>query len=99
MFLAFFFPSLSSYLLFVCFILFCFVFDLAILNSYAHQRGIEVGGYDLISDTRGGTGYDATNPVSGASEGDACMASSWKNELTKMVMAFVNKTGMSMIGE
>ena len=66
-------------------------------ERYAKEHGIEVGGYDLISDTRSGTGYDATNPVTGASEGDACMASSWKDELTRRIMTFVNQTGMSMI--
>jgi hypothetical protein len=65
--------------------------------EYANAHGIEVGGYDLISDTRSGTGYDATNPVTSQSEGDACMASAWKNELTTKVMTFVNKTGLSMI--
>ena len=43
--------------------------------SYARARGIEVGGYDLISDTRSGTGFDTINPHTGVHDNDACFAS------------------------
>ena len=41
--------------------------------AYANAHGIEVGGYDLISDSRGGTGYDAINP-DGSHQSNACFA-------------------------
>ena len=43
--------------------------------EYAKARGIEVGGYDLISETRGGTGYDEVSPTTHTGTGSACMAS------------------------
>jgi len=65
--------------------------------AYAKARGIEVGGYDLISETRGGTGYDEISPLTHHGTGSACMASSWERILTHKIMTFVNLTGISMI--
>jgi hypothetical protein len=65
--------------------------------AYAKARGIEVGGYDLISDTRGGTGYDAISPLTHKGTGSACMASAWEGILESKIMTFVNETGISMI--
>ena len=33
--------------------------------AYANAHGIEVGGYDLIALSRGGTGYDTIDPLTG----------------------------------
>ena len=66
-------------------------------SRYAKARGIEVGGYDLISDTRGGTGFDAISPLTHKGTGSACMASAWEGILESKIMTFVNETGISMI--
>ena len=65
--------------------------------EYAKAHNIEVGGYDLISDTRGGTGYDEVSPATHAGTGSACMASKWQGILLDKVMHVLNATGMSMI--
>jgi hypothetical protein len=65
--------------------------------KYARARGIEVGGYDLISDTRGGTGFDTIDPHTGAHDNDACFASGWKRQLTSKVLTQMNISGLSML--
>jgi hypothetical protein len=66
--------------------------------AYARDRGIEVGGYDLISDTRGGTGYDAIDPTDSSKHlNDACFASGWNRELTNRVLTQMAAANLSML--
>ena len=71
--------------------------------DYAHSKGIEVGGYDLICLQRGQGGYggnvgvqwDTVLPAGGLGE-DACFASGWVGKLTNMTYTFLNR-GLSMV--
>jgi len=65
--------------------------------GYANSKGIEIGGYDLIADTRSGTGYDTIDPDTGESSGSACFASRWAEILGGRVETFMNATGLSML--
>jgi hypothetical protein len=67
------------------------------LTNYAQSRGIEVGGYDLISDTRGGTGFDTIDPHSQKPTNNACFASGWNREITSKVLTQMRKAGVSML--
>ena len=62
--------------------------------AYANAHGIEVGGYDLISDTRSGTGYDAINP-DGTHQGSACLRRAGPRP-SQTKRRFMNATGLSM---
>jgi hypothetical protein len=66
--------------------------------KYARDRGIEVGGYDLISDTRTGTGFDAIDPADPHKHlNDACFASGWNKELTSRVLTQMAAANLSML--
>eukprot|EP00040_Diaphanoeca_grandis_P017630 m.92314 g.92314 ORF g.92314 m.92314 type:complete len:970 (+) comp26538_c0_seq3:131-3040(+) len=65
--------------------------------AYANAHGIEVGGYDLIALSRGGTGYDTINPLTGQPSGSACFASNWNLELLNKTLTFIAETGLSMV--
>jgi hypothetical protein len=63
--------------------------------AYAHSRGIEVGGYDLIALTR------RVRPQwlaeNNQSLPDACFASGWYDHLLNRTLHFINNTGLSML--
>eukprot|EP01060_Flectonema_neradi_P008462 TRINITY_DN16041_c0_g1_i1.p1 TRINITY_DN16041_c0_g1~~TRINITY_DN16041_c0_g1_i1.p1 ORF type:complete len:737 (+),score=116.67 TRINITY_DN16041_c0_g1_i1:52-2262(+) len=63
--------------------------------QYAHSKGIEVGGYDLICLQRGSTVPKKYQAV--GHEENACFASGWYDDLNAMVLNFVNETGLSML--
>lgn len=72
--------------------------------DYAHSKGIEVGGYDLICLQRGKGGYGGnvgdqwdTVDAHGNLGEDACFASGWYDKLLGLVVNFINKTGLSML--
>ena len=73
--------------------------QLANNTAYAKARGIEVGGYDLISDTRGGTGFDTIDPASGEPTNNACFASGWNTEITTKVLTQMAKAGISYVSQ
>eukprot|EP00746_Dinoflagellata_sp_MGD_P020930 gnl/MRDRNA2_/MRDRNA2_14879_c0_seq1.p1 gnl/MRDRNA2_/MRDRNA2_14879_c0~~gnl/MRDRNA2_/MRDRNA2_14879_c0_seq1.p1 ORF type:complete len:566 (-),score=92.93 gnl/MRDRNA2_/MRDRNA2_14879_c0_seq1:71-1666(-) len=72
--------------------------------DYAKQKGIEVGGYDLIVLDRGHGGYGGNvgdEWVAVHSDGslgvDACFASGWFDKLHTYVDSFINATGLAML--
>ena len=65
--------------------------------SYANDRGIEVGGYDLIDlDRSFGPDWDAVM-IGGGVEGSACFASSWVDHLYPLVDHKVVSANLTMI--
>jgi hypothetical protein len=53
---------------------------------------------DLISDTRGGTGFDAIDPANPSTHlNDACFASGWNRELTERVLTQMAAADLSML--
>jgi hypothetical protein len=73
--------------------------------AYAHSKGIEVGGYDLICLERGHGGYggnvgdqwDIIDPNTKKPGINACFSSGWLDKLTQLVFSFINNTGLSAI--
>lgn len=66
--------------------------------AYARAKGVEVGGYDLISLDRSDLPaamrqIDATGKV----RGNSCFASAWYDKLSSLAFNFLNATGMSML--
>ena len=71
-----------------------YIAEVKAVIDYAHARGIEVGGYDLISLTRTtpNASWMAVD-VNGKSIGSACFASHWYDQLLERFLYFINKTG------
>ena len=66
--------------------------------AYAHSKGIEVGGYDLIVWTRdAGEEWNAVSPDTNATHGDACIASGWYDRLLELAVTFIQTTGLSAV--
>jgi len=78
-----------------------YIDDMAKLVAYANSRGIEVGGYDLIAETRRPPAemrfFEAIDPHTGKGRGSACFASGWYDYLLERFMSFIDKTGISMV--
>ena len=71
-----------------------YISDVADIISYANKKGIEVGGYDLISWTRTPPAQWAViDPKTGKPVGDACFASGWYDYLLERFTTFMDKTG------
>ncbi|KAK8814405.1 hypothetical protein WA158_008267 [Blastocystis sp. Blastoise] len=74
-----------------------YVMKLKNITDYAKSKGIEVGGYDLITWTRDpGEEFRRINPETHASTGDACFASGWVDYLTETVDNMMDMTGLSV---
>lgn len=67
--------------------------------AYAHSKGIEVGGYDLICLERGHVGnqWDIIDPNTKKPGPHACFLSGWLGKLSQLVFNFINDTGLSGI--
>lgn len=65
--------------------------------AYAHSKGIEIGGYNLMSSSRhvGGNG-DCLGP-DGKWDGASCLASEWSEEYFTTIKNFINATNFDMI--
>ena len=64
--------------------------------EYAHSKGIEVGGYDLICLDRSNVGAKwGEDWQCKGKEGEACFASGWYDKLSYLVHNFINETGLS----
>ena len=76
-----------------------YIQELASIVKYAHSKGIEVGGYDLISLTRNtpNPNWMALDPSTNKSIGSACFASEWYDYLLDKFVSFINKTGKYFI--
>lgn len=65
--------------------------------AYAHSKGIEVGGYDLIALTRTTVPKYMALDESGNSTGSTCFASEWYDVLLGKMISFMDKTGLSAV--
>ncbi|XP_013417536.1 uncharacterized protein LOC106178765 [Lingula anatina] len=66
-------------------------------TAYALSKGIEVGGYDLISLSRQVQADWMAIDVHGHSIGSACFASGWHDNIKTKLFSFLKRTGMSML--
>ena len=72
------------------------------LADYAHGKGIELGGYSLLSSRRIGPQHDvideATGKPGGAKFGNApCLGSTWGQDYFRKLYAFYEKTGFNLL--
>jgi len=72
------------------------------LADYAHEQGIELGGYSLFSSRRISDAYDVidkeTGMPGGAKFGNApCLASQWGFEYLEKIKYFFEKTGFDLL--
>ena len=72
------------------------------LADYAHQKGIQLGGYTLMCASRGvGEEFNCIDPDTGQPGSrfgqSACLASAWGDGYVKRVLNFMDATGMDII--
>jgi hypothetical protein len=72
------------------------------LADYAHSKGIEIGGYSLLSSRRISDEHDvidiATGQPGGAKFGNApCIGSEWGRDYFRKLYAFYEKTGFDLL--
>ena len=72
------------------------------LADYAHSKGIEIGGYSLLSSRRISDEHDvidvATGKPGGAKFGNApCIGSTWGQDYFRKLYAFYEKTGFDLL--
>ncbi|MBL8888380.1 MAG: hypothetical protein JNL67_00265 [Planctomycetaceae bacterium] len=70
--------------------------------EYAHQKGIQVGGYSLFSSRRIDDENDVINPATGkpggAIFGNApCLCSRWGEDYLQTIKTFMEKTGLDLL--
>mgnify|MGYP000564491319 CR=1 FL=1 len=65
--------------------------------AYAHSKGIEIGGYNLMSSSRTvAKGGNCVGPE-GKPAGASCLASDWSDDYFATIKHFINRTGFDMI--
>jgi hypothetical protein len=70
--------------------------------DYAHSKGIEIGGYSLLSSRDEGPKNNVINPKTGRPDGAIfgtapCLASQWGEDYFRKVSNFIEKTGMNLL--
>jgi len=79
-----------------------YIAEIKALVDYAHSKGIELGGYSLLSSRRIGPAHDVidieTGRPGGARFGNApCIGSEWGREYFRKLYAFYEKTGFDLL--
>ncbi|MCC7261108.1 MAG: alpha-galactosidase [Candidatus Latescibacteria bacterium] len=72
------------------------------LAEYAHQRGVELGGYSLLASRRIGEDQDVINPETGATGGaifghSPCLGSAWGREYFRKLEHLYAVTGLDVL--
>ncbi len=72
------------------------------LADYAHERGIELGGYSLLASRQISDDEDAINPKTGKPGGaifgnSPCLGSHWGQEYFRKLRGFFEKTGFDLL--
>ena len=70
--------------------------------DYAHQRGIEVGGYSLLASRRISDEHDVINPATGRPGGaifgnSPCLQSAWGDEYFRKIKVFLEATDLDLL--
>lgn len=70
--------------------------------DYAHERGIELGGYSLLASRRISDEQDVINPATGKPGGaifgnSPCLMSDWGLEYFKDIKSFIEQTGFDIL--
>ena len=72
------------------------------LAEYAHQNGIELGGYSLLASRRISDEHDVINPETGKTGGaifnnSPCLGSSWGQDYFRKLTQFFERTGFDLL--
>lgn len=72
------------------------------LADYAHERGIELGGYSLLASRRISDEHDVINPETGKTGGaifnnSPCLGSGWGREYFRKLTQFFERTGFDLL--
>jgi hypothetical protein len=72
------------------------------LVDYAHDKGIELGGYSLLASRRISDEHDVINPRTGKTGGaifdnSPCLCSAWGRQYFQRLRTFVEHTGLDVI--
>ncbi len=73
------------------------------LVAYAHDKGVELGGYSLLASRRISDADDVVNPETGRPGGFAafgnspCLGSAWGQEYFRKLYAFIEKTDFNLL--
>jgi hypothetical protein len=72
------------------------------LAGYAHDRGVEIGGYSLLASRRVDDATDVIDPKTGRPGGAAfgnspCLESAWGRDYFRKVRAFFERTGFDIL--
>jgi len=72
------------------------------LADYAHQRGVELGGYSLLASRRISDEHDVINPETGKTGGaifnnSPCLGSAWGQEYFRKLTQFFERTGFDLV--
>jgi hypothetical protein len=72
------------------------------LADYAHEKGIELGGYSLLASRRISDEHDVINPKTGKTGGaifgnSPCLGSEWGEEYFRKLTHFFEKTGFDLL--
>jgi hypothetical protein len=72
------------------------------LADYAHEKGIEIGGYSLLASRRISDDDDAINPETGKPGGaifghSPCLCSSWGQDYFRKLKHFIEYTGIDVL--
>lgn len=72
------------------------------LTDYAHSKGVELGGYSLLSSRRIDDENDVVNPLTGKTGGvihgnAPCLGSNWGKEYMDQLYDWYRKTGMNLL--
>jgi hypothetical protein len=72
------------------------------LADYAHEKGIELGGYSLLASRRISDEHDVIHPETGKTGGaifnnSPCLGSAWGQEYFRKLTQFFEKTGFDLL--
>jgi len=72
------------------------------LADYAHERGVEIGGYSLLASRRIDDATDVVDPGTGRPGGAAfgnspCLESDWGREYFRKIRSFFERTGFDIL--
>ena len=72
------------------------------IAAYAHDRGVEIGGYSLLASRRVDDATDVIDPKTGRPGGAAfgnspCLESAWGRDYFRKIQAFFERTGFDIL--
>ncbi len=72
------------------------------LVDYAHERGVELGGYSLLASRSAGPEHDVVDPETGRTDRaffghSPCLESEWGQDYFRKLTTFIEETGLDLL--